>query len=45
MTKEERNKKILRAIEEYTEKHSVSPEKAKEALVKAGIYDENGKLI
>lgn len=44
MTHEQRNEKIIRAIEEATAKALVSKKKAREALVSEGIYTEKGKL-
>ena len=44
MTHEQRNEKIIRAIEEATAKALVSKKKAREALVSDGIYTTEGKL-
>ncbi len=44
MTKEQRNAKILRAIEEATAKSSVSKESARKTLMAEGIYTAKGKL-
>ena len=44
MTYEQRNKKIIKAIEEATAKAVVSKKKAREALVSEGIYTAKGKL-
>jgi hypothetical protein len=44
VTREQRNKKIIRAIEEATAKALASKKKAREALVSEGIYTAEGKL-
>jgi hypothetical protein len=44
VTHEQRNKKIIRAIENPTAKALVSKKKAREALVSDGIYTVDGKL-
>jgi len=44
VTKEQRNEKILRAIEQATARGVVSKAKARETLVAEGIYTTNGKL-
>lgn len=44
VTKEQRNEKILKAIEDATAKGSVSKKKARETLVSSGIYTAKGKL-
>jgi hypothetical protein len=44
MTTEARNAAIRRAIEDYTNAATESKQKAKEALVKEGIYMPAGEL-
>jgi hypothetical protein len=44
VTREQRNEKILKAIEEATAKGTVSKKKARETLVSEGIYTAKGKL-
>ena len=44
MTREQRNEKILKAIEEATAKGTVSKKKARDTLVSEGIYTTKGKL-
>ncbi len=44
MTKEQRNEKILKAIEAATARGVVSKEKARETLTAEGIYTAKGKL-
>ncbi|MGN7613367.1 hypothetical protein ACQZV8_14925 [Magnetococcales bacterium HHB-1] len=35
---------FIEAAKEYTEEYTASPEKALEALVRSGIYTEDGEL-
>jgi hypothetical protein len=44
MTEAERYKDIAKAIKEYTKEHAKTPETARAALIREGIYDKNGKL-
>lgn len=40
----ERNERITAALREYTRKNTSSPEAARDALIKEGIYTKSGKL-
>lgn len=44
MTNDQRNKKILKAIEEETTRALASKKTARESLIKDGIYTLKGKL-
>jgi hypothetical protein len=44
MSNAERNEQIKAALREYTKKITVSPEAARNALIKEGIYTKSGKL-
>ena len=44
MTNQQRNEKIIKAIEEATAKALVSKKKARELLISEGIYTAKGKL-
>jgi hypothetical protein len=44
MTEAQRYKAISKAIKAYTKEHTKSPEAARAALIREGIYDENGKI-
>ena len=44
MTREARDAAIRRLINEYTEAAVVSKEKAREALIREGIYTQTGEL-
>ena len=39
-----RHEQKLKALQDYTRKITVSPETAREALIKSGIYNEDGTL-
>jgi hypothetical protein len=43
MTKQQ-HAKILRMIEDYTREHTTSAVKAKNALIREGIYTKTGRL-
>jgi hypothetical protein len=45
MTIEERNSAIKQLIENYTIEHTKTPEIARAALIREGIYTEDGKLM
>ncbi len=45
MTHAERNKKILEAIKEETERATVSEVIARKTLIDEGIYSKNGELM
>ena len=44
MTREQRNRKIIEAIDVYTERALVSQQAARAVLIKDGIYTAEGKL-
>ena len=44
MTDAERYKDIAKAIKAYTKEHTKSPEAARAALIREGIYDKKGRL-
>lgn len=44
MDEAKRHKAILAAIKAYTKKHARTPEMARAALIREGIYDKRGKL-
>ncbi len=44
MTQEERNARILQAIKTCTEENTKTPELARAALIREGIYFEDGRL-
>jgi hypothetical protein len=44
MTNQQRNEKIIKAIEEAKAKALVSKKKARELLISEGIYTAKGKL-
>lgn len=44
MTHEERNREIIKAIKEVTERINVSKKAARDFLIKGGIYTKKGKL-
>jgi hypothetical protein len=41
---EERNARIKKAIADYTARNTVSPEVARAAFIREGIYDAAGRL-
>ena len=45
ITSKERHSAIKRLIREYTKKHTKSPEAARAALIREGIYTSDGQLI
>ncbi len=44
MTEAQHYKAVMKAIKAYGEEHCKTPEKARAALIKSGIYDKNGKI-
>jgi hypothetical protein len=44
MTESQRYKAISKAIKAYTKEHTRTPEAARAALIREGIYDKNGKI-
>lgn len=44
MTEAQRYKAISQAIKAYTKENSKSPEIARAALIREGIYDKNGRI-
>jgi len=40
----ERNRRIKQMIKDYTAKHTQTPEAAREALIREGIFDADGSL-
>ena len=44
MTEAQRYKAMSKAIKDYTKEHTKSPEAARAALIREGIYDANGRL-
>lgn len=44
MQTEDRFERMKKALDEYTKKITVSPEAARKALVRAGIYTKAGNL-
>jgi hypothetical protein len=44
MNSEEKLQKLLKGIEEYTKRATVSPEVARATLIREGIYTEDGEL-
>ncbi len=45
MTQEQRNSAIKKLIRDYTAKNTKSPQAARAALIKEGIYTQEGKLM
>ena len=45
MTDPERRAAILQLIADYTKKNTVDQKTAREALIREGIYDQDGKLL
>jgi hypothetical protein len=45
MTQTERNLMIKQLIREYTEEHTKTPEAARAALIREGIYTSDGELM
>jgi hypothetical protein len=45
MTQTERNLVIKQLIREYTEEHTKTPEAARAALIREGIYTSDGELM
>ena len=44
MTDAQRFKEISKAIKAYTKEHARTPETARAALIREGIYDKKGRL-
>jgi hypothetical protein len=44
MTEAQRYRDLIKAIEDYTREHSKTPELARAALIKSGIYTRTGRL-
>jgi hypothetical protein len=44
MTEAQRYKAISKYIKAYTKEHTKSPEAARAALIREGIYDKNGRI-
>jgi hypothetical protein len=44
MTEAQRYKQISDFIKAYTEEHTRTPEAARAALIREGIYDSNGQI-
>lgn len=44
MTEAQRYKAISKAIKIYTKEHTKSPEAARAALIREGIYDKSGRI-
>jgi hypothetical protein len=44
MTEAQRYKAIAKYIKAYTKEHTKSPEAARAALIREGIYDKNGRI-
>lgn len=45
MTQAQRNSAIKQLIRDYTKKHTKTPEAARAALIKEGIYTKEGQLM
>jgi hypothetical protein len=44
VTEAQRYKAIAKHIKAYTKEHTKSPEAARAALIREGIYDKNGRI-
>ncbi len=44
MTEVQRYTMISKAIKAYTKEHTKTPEAARAALIREGIYDKNGRI-
>lgn len=44
MTEAQRYKAISKYIKAYTKEHTKTPEAARAALIREGIYDKNGRI-
>lgn len=44
MTNEERRAKVVKALDDYTTANTASPQAARAALIKEGIYTTDGQL-
>lgn len=42
--KQDRNSEILKALDQYTKRITASPQAARDALVREGIYTKKGNL-